>query len=294
MKNNPRVSIIIPTLNSEKTLKKCLESIVNQSYPNYEIIIVDGGSEDKTCEIAEKFSANVINVNIRSMSRQTNIGIINSKGDYVYRVDSDVILDHKTLEKCIEKCEIEGYDGICMHWIPDESISFWAKIRKIEKESYVKYLNYVGTTKYNKNVNGARFLRKEVLESVGRFEDDIPTFGEDYALYNKLGKSEFQFGTINKSFYERHIGEPKSIIDVIRKNFNYGRAMKLYLSQEGKTNGIMQFSLFGRKHLDNAFKYTLKNEKYLFLGLIVYIFTVYASNVIGLSYSLINRSETLI
>jgi len=289
MKNNSLISIIIPALNSEKTLDQCLKSIENQSYQNYEIILVDGGSEDKTVEIAEKFNAKVINANIKNMSKQTNIGISNSNGRYIYRVDSDVLLDPKLLEKGIEKCENEGYDGVCTNWIPDESISFWAKVRKIEKESYVKHLNYVGAIKYDKNVAGARFLRRDVIDSIGGFEENVPTFGEDFALYNKLAKSKFHFGAID--VYETHIGEPRTLIDVIRKNFRYGRAAKSFLKNQGTKNAAKQFSPAGRIHLTGAFKDAFKRDKCLFLGLTIYIFVLYTSASIGFIYSIIRRSQ---
>lgn len=289
MKNFPLVSIIIPTLNSEKTLKKCLKSIKSQNYQNYEILIVDGGSEDGTVKIAEESGAYVINANIKSMTKQTNIGISNSKGKYVYRVDSDVILPSNIVENSVDKCENEGYDGVCIFWIPDESISFWAKVRKIEKECYIECPNYVGSTKYTKNVLGARFLRTDVLESVGKFDEDIPTFGEDYALYNKLARSKFQFAVIDAR--ESHIGEPRNIRDVIRKNFYYGRAMKSFLNEQETKNGIQQFSPLGRKYLKKAFKKALKQDITLFFGLTVYIIMVYTSTFTGLSYSTITRSQ---
>ena len=288
MKLNSLISIIIPTLNSEKTLERCLKSIRDQSYQDYEIIIVDGGSNDKTVEIAEKFTAKIINANIKNMSRQTNIGISQSNGRYIYRVDSDVILNPKILEKSLEKCEIEGYDGVCINWIPDESISFWARVRKIEKESYVKHLNYVGAIKYDKNVAGATFLRRDVIDSVGGFDENVPTFGEDFALFNKLAKSKYQFGVID--IYELHIGEPKTLMEIIRKNFKYGSAAKTFLKDQGVTSGSKQFSPAGRIHQKEAFKTAFKRDKILFLGLIIYLITLYISASFGFGYSIIKRS----
>lgn len=280
MKENPLVSIVIPTLNSENTLEQCLLSIKNQTYQNYEIIVVDGGSADKTVEIASKIGAKVINANIKSMTKQTNIGILHSMGKYVYRVDSDVILPPIMVEECVIKCEFENYDGICVFWLPDDSISFWAKIRKIEKESYIKKPNYVGSIKYDKNVLGARFLKKKVIDTVSGFNEEIPTTGEDYDLYNKLANSDFNFAVITSR--ERHIGEPKTIKDIIKKNFRYGTAIMLFMNkQETEKN---QFSPFGRKYLIEAFKEAFKKNIILFFGLIVYLFTVYTSTVTGIIY----------
>jgi glycosyltransferase involved in cell wall biosynthesis len=287
MMDIPLVSVVIPTLNSEKTLEACLISVADQNYQNIETIVVDGGSSDNTVDIASAYGALVINANVQSMTKQTNIGINSSNGKYMYRVDSDVILDPDIVESSVNKCELEGFDGVCIFWIPDDSISFWAKVRKIEKECYVEHPNYVGSTKYNKNVLGARFLRRDVLETIGGFDEEIPTLGEDYALYNKLARSNFNFAIIKPR--ERHIGEPRKIKDIIRKNFRYGTALNAFLQeQEG---GLRQFAPSGRKYLKNAFKRAFKKDITLFLGLSVYIFVVYTSTATGMVYYRITKKR---
>ena len=279
MEKNPLVSIVIPTLNSESTLEKCLLSIKNQTYQNYEIIIVDGGSEDETIKIAKKY-AKFVDFNIPSITKQTNMGISNSNGKYIYRIDSDVILPPMIIEESVMKCEDEGFDGVCIFWIPDESISFWAKVRKFEKEMYIKEPNYVGSIEYDKNVLGARFLKKEVYNSVKGLNEEVSTSGEDYALYNKLAKSDFQFALINSR--EMHIGEPKTLKDIIKKNFRYGTALMQFF--ENQEDGKKQFSPIGRGYLIKAFKSALRNNKMLFLGLTTYIFAVYVSTATGIIY----------
>lgn len=289
MKEEVLVSIIIPTLNSEKTLRKCLDSVVEQTYKDIEIIIVDGGSTDNTVNIANEFNANVIEANIPSMTRQTNIGVNNSLGKYIYRVDHDVILPPQMVNKCIEKCEIDGYAGVCVFWLPDDSISFWAQVRKIEKESYIQYPNYVGSMKYDKNVLGARFLKDEVIKEVGMFDEKIPTTGEDWALYDKLARLDHQFALINLN--EKHIGEPKSITDVFKKNYNYGLNMKAFLKQQKTDNGVKQISPFGRRYLIDAFKCSFRKDLKLFLGLILYLSVVYTSTSLGLFNSLLKKDH---
>lgn len=284
MDDLPLVSIVIPTLNSEKTLENCLRSVLNQTYDKIEIVIVDAGSEDRTIEIASSFDVKLIQSNIKSMSKQTNIGIKNSSGLYIYRIDSDVILPDKIVEKGIEKCENEYFDGVCIFWLPDESISFWAKVRKIEKESYIQKPYYVGSIKYDKNVLGARFLKRNVLIHVGCFDEEVPTSGEDYALYNKLANTNFQFSTINCS--EMHIGEPKTINDIIKKNFHYGKDLMFF---SNKSHGINQFSPIGRNYLISAFKRALNENIIIFFGLAIYLLIVYSSTGFGMLYFLMEN-----
>lgn len=92
--NLPRVSFCIPTLNNEETLDNCLNSIINQDYPNYEIIIVDGYSKDKTLEIAKKYTRKIyFDHGTLGSARQT--GIEQSTGQILALFDSDIIIPHK-------------------------------------------------------------------------------------------------------------------------------------------------------------------------------------------------------
>lgn len=89
-----QVSFIIPTLNAQKVLKKCLSSISKQKYPKskYEIIIIDGGSTDKTISIAQKYNAKIFKNTLKTAEAGKAVGIQKSKGKYLCLIDSDNIL----------------------------------------------------------------------------------------------------------------------------------------------------------------------------------------------------------
>ncbi|NJD54590.1 MAG: glycosyltransferase [Candidatus Methanoperedens sp.] len=94
LKDLPRVSFCIPTLNNEDTLDECLNSIINQEYPELEIIIVDGHSKDRTIEIAKKYTEKIyFDDGLLGSARQT--GVENSTGQILALFDSDIIIPHK-------------------------------------------------------------------------------------------------------------------------------------------------------------------------------------------------------
>lgn len=272
----PLVSIIMPTYNSEKTLEACLQSIKNQTYKRIETIVVDGGSEDRTAEIALKMGARAYIKKGFSMAAATNFGAHVSCGDYIYRVDSDVILDPSLVKEAVSRCESNLYDGVCIFWLPDESISFWAQVRKMEKESYIKYPNYVGGINYNRNLLGARFLNRSVFEYIGGVDENVPTAGEDYALYEKLAKTNFRFAIVNAR--EKHIGEPKTIKEIIRKQYRYGRTIHLFL-KKNKIKGLVQMSPIRTPLIMNWRKFI--EHPVLTLGFVFYEFVVYTSTFAG-------------
>ena len=90
----PLVSFCIPTKNNEDTLEKCLKSIKEQNYPSIEIIIIDGYSNDKTIEIAKKYTDNIFfDSGTLGCARQNSIE--QSKGPIIALFDSDIIIPHR-------------------------------------------------------------------------------------------------------------------------------------------------------------------------------------------------------
>lgn len=92
--NKPLISIIIPVYNVEKYIEKCLTSIMNQTYKNIEIIIINDGSTDKSLNVLKKVSChdnriNIIDIENNGVSNARNLGIENSNGKYLIFVDSD-------------------------------------------------------------------------------------------------------------------------------------------------------------------------------------------------------------
>lgn len=99
-----KFSIIIPVYNVEKYVEKCLLSIVNQNYEDYEIVIVDDGSKDKSGEICDAFAQKYSHVKVfhianNGVSNARNVALKHATGDYVWFVDSDDYLEPDALLK---------------------------------------------------------------------------------------------------------------------------------------------------------------------------------------------------
>lgn len=107
MNENPKVSIIIPVYNVEKYLRQCLESVINQTYKNLEIILVNDGSTDNSGKICEEYALNderikVIHKENGGVSSARNNGLRLLDGSYVSFVDSDDYLENNFIEKLVE------------------------------------------------------------------------------------------------------------------------------------------------------------------------------------------------
>lgn len=103
-----KISVIIPVYNVEKYLKECLESVINQTFRDIEIICVNDGSTDKSLEILEEYEKKDSRINIISQINQgigsaRNTGINHAKGEYIYFADSDDYLNLTAFEQLNNK-----------------------------------------------------------------------------------------------------------------------------------------------------------------------------------------------
>ena len=100
-----KISVIVPAYNAEKTIVKCLNSILNQSYRNLEVLVINDGSTDHTKELVENISDSrivLISVDNGGVSKARNIGIDHATGEYITFVDSDDFIDPEMYETLIK------------------------------------------------------------------------------------------------------------------------------------------------------------------------------------------------
>lgn len=225
----PLVSIIVPTRNSALLFRPCLDSIKQQTYKNIELIVVDNSSTDNTKKIALEFTDKVFNQG-PERSAQVNFGVEQAKGKYVYKVDSDFVLDKDVVEQCVTE-SAKGFDAVVVHNSPDVRVSWIARVRKFEVDMY----------KYDITHSSARFVRKDVYQKIRGFNSAI-TAGEDYDFQNKLNRGGFKTGFVNAEAL--HLGEPKQFWPHMKKYYMYGKDFVNYAAHN-KDESKEQLS-FGR------------------------------------------------
>lgn len=110
-----KLSIIVPIYNVEQYLRKCVDSVLNQDYEDYEIILVDDGSPDGCPQICDEYAAKHENIRVvhrenGGLSAARNSGIEEAKGEYVMFVDSDDYIEPNVLRGLMEQVEREQLD----------------------------------------------------------------------------------------------------------------------------------------------------------------------------------------
>ena len=102
--NKPKVSVIIPVYNVEKYLADCLDSVVNQTLEDVEIICVNDGSTDSSANILERYSCEYNNITVikqenQGLSCARNAGVLHARGEYIYFLDSDDRITANAMEE---------------------------------------------------------------------------------------------------------------------------------------------------------------------------------------------------
>ncbi|MNK19012.1 putative glycosyltransferase EpsH [compost metagenome] len=109
----PLISIIIPCYNAEKYVHSCIESVLQQTYKNWECLLINDGSKDNTLSILEEYSAkdnrfNVFSQENRGLSATRNLGIENAIGNYLFFLDSDDLITKKALQNFVNEIDPEN------------------------------------------------------------------------------------------------------------------------------------------------------------------------------------------
>ncbi len=215
----PIASIVIPTLNSEQHIEYCIKSLLNQTCKNLEIIVVDGGSNDKTLEVLLKYPNVKVIVARGGRSYQKNLGAYNASGKYVYFIDSDFYLESIVVEKCITACEVMGYDAVAVNNIP------YVNSKSIFSKATFWHRFYLSQCR---GKIAARFIRKDVFLKLGGFNTTL-YFGEDLDLHRRIKNNGFKIGLVNVNEY--HLGEPTNTKQYLKRYLYYSPNIIKYITQ---------------------------------------------------------------
>ena len=184
---NPFVSVIIPTFNHAKLLKRALESVVAQSFQDWEAIVVNNFSTDETIQVVQSFDderiklINFKNSGIIAASR--NRGIESAKGQYVAFLDSDDAWYPAKLQKCVDQAT-NGAQFVCHGevWINSNLSKREVMYGPTENATYTKLLyrgNCISTS--------ATFIQTEILKSLGGFDESAEIItAEDYDMWMRI------------------------------------------------------------------------------------------------------------
>lgn len=223
--NEPLVSVIVPVYNTEAYLKECVDSIVNQTYQNLEIILVDDGATDGCPEICDEYvledrRVRVIHKENAGASKARESAILVAKGSYIMFVDSDDWLELDTIESCIEVAETNKDECVLFGYVKEYAD------KKIYNPLFEKDIRYIGSEAENKIHRRLVGFRKEELQHPEKIDNLSTLWGKLYkAEIAKKGRviSEREVGTSEDTLFNMYALEGCSSVSYINRCFYHYR-----------------------------------------------------------------------
>jgi glycosyltransferase involved in cell wall biosynthesis len=237
MDTRPAVTVVIPTYNHADFLKKCLQSVLDQTFGDWEAVIVNNFSEDNTIEIVNSYQdprihlVNFKNNGIIAASR--NEGIRRSKADLVAFLDSDDAWYPSKLSRCMEELAVDR-DLVChsMRFVKNGKHLKDVKCGPSRRASYNSLL-------YNGNclITSAVLIRKESINRVGGFREDpeIVT-SEDYDLWLNMARDGARFHFINEVLGEYLVHEGNASKTALRHMNAVLAVVEKHVASDNKVN----------------------------------------------------------
>jgi len=225
-----KVTIIVPAFNEEKVIVTSIKSLINQTYPNIEILIVDDGSTDKTFLKAKEFEFENENKSLKVLTKPNggkakaiNYGILHSTGSLIMVVDADSKLDKNAVLLMTRFFEDEDIAAVAGSVYVSNQTNIWTKLQALE---YIEGLNMVR--------NGQAFLklvniipgpigmfRKKALFDVGLYDND--TYAEDCDLTLKLISKGYKIDFEPDAI--AYTEAPENLLDLIKQRYRWTRGI---------------------------------------------------------------------
>lgn len=237
-------SIVIPAFNEEKLLPRLLEALDNQTYKDFEVILVDANSTDKTIEEAKKkskkFPLQIISTTEKNVSGSRNIGASKAKGDYLFFIDADNYI-HSAFLKEISALLEKNYQMIVPSIVPDSRNLYYKVVYKLA--NFFVFL----AEKFNMSFStgGNLVIKRDVFDKLNGFDKTI-FVGEDHDIVERARKKDFRV---------TFVSTPKVVFSVRRLEKEGGiMLLKYFLS----TMYIVFFGKITRK----MYNYEMGGEYY--------------------------------
>ncbi|MEH2193315.1 MAG: glycosyltransferase family 2 protein [Nostoc sp.] len=213
---NPKVSVIIPAYNSEAYIAKALQSALEQTLNDIEVIMVDDGSNDQTVEVAKSFTDQrlkiIVNQKNLGVSAARNRALIAAQGEWIAILDSDDWYDPKRLEKLVFLAEKNNADMIAddLYLIKDGETSPWSTLiqesgQDIDKINQIDLIYFVETDVYGQaglhlGLSKPIFKREFIVKHSIMYDETI-NIAEDYWLDMKCLINGARFFVVPEAYY---------------------------------------------------------------------------------------------
>ena len=208
MENKNLISIILPAYNSEKIIEEAINSVLTQTYENFELIIIDNGSKDNTFEICNKFKnekIKYIKLEEANVSNARNVGITNAVGEYITFIDSDDEFVENFLQTMILEIQKTNSDlvtcGFSELYSKKNVLLNFDEVQKIKNTLNSKDYLEILKEKYLFNELWNKLYKTDIIKNNNIKFDTKLNLGEDFLFNIEYLKYSKKFSYINETLY---------------------------------------------------------------------------------------------
>lgn len=223
-----KVSIITSVYNNEKTIEDAIKSVLSQTYPNIEYIVVDGASKDNTVSVIKKYEDKIstfVSEKDKGIYDGLNKGVSLATGDVIAFLHSDdIYADENIISEVVE------------HFKSTNTNSIYADLVYVDKEDTSKIFRYwkSGEYSFKKLCNGwmpphpTFFVKKEFYDKYGKFDLDFGIAADYDFMLRMLGKYKITTSYLPKILYKMRVGgaSNRSLKNIIQKSREDIKALK--------------------------------------------------------------------
>lgn len=201
----PSISVIVPIYNAEKYIHRCLDSILAQTYKNFELILINDGSIDNSGKICDEYSQRdnrikVIHKNNGGVASARQCGIENAKGEYTIHVDPDDWVESNMLEELYNKAIKEKADVVVCDFYVEEKDKTTYRKEKISGEKTENFLQNILLHKLHGSLCNKLIKLACYKDFNISFVENLNT-SEDYLICVKIFMNNINTVYLNKAFY---------------------------------------------------------------------------------------------
>lgn len=196
MENTPLVSIIVPCYNDWQFIEQAVNSALNQTYSNIEVIVVDDGSDLRTKKVLKKLEPKITRLLTQENQGQStarNVGIRESKGEYVLVLDSDDYFESTFVEKAVLALQQSNIKIVACY-----IVRYW---NKIKIDEYHHQGGDLSVLILNNQATGSVMFRKEDFNKVGGYDEAMRKGFEDWEFYIRVLKNGGSFYVIPEPLF---------------------------------------------------------------------------------------------
>lgn len=240
-----KISIIVPVYNSDKFLKKCLKSILNQTLKEIEVIVINDGSSDNSLNIIEELMITdnriiLINKQNEGVSIARNTGISLARGKYILNIDSDDMVKKNYCKEMYEYAEEKGVDILISDFFSVKNnknnyiTDFYNPTSKIYSGS--QYLEIFLKNNFKGYMCNKLILKELFIKNNLKFNSEVSIM-EDALLLSQLIKKSNKIGKLNKAYYFYLVHQSSATNNLSEKYFtNINRVFNLMKMEIGNEN----------------------------------------------------------